>query len=207
MSVPEYVPTGFADRVRRLESEMPPLPTRRGPREHPGGPSSGSFGRLQGRPAPDAGYALHLAARFAGQVELAPGEDRRDALIAGALLGIARASRFGRAPIATDVGVGLELLGYLGGAPENLIQWRRRALEGIHRDGPRQLQLLGADREVLGMDPGQARRVLAHWRRLLPAELAGLRPRDSEALSHQQLAELLADRAVDPGPVGAGHGR
>jgi hypothetical protein len=207
MSVPEYVPTGFADRVRRLESEMPALPTRRGPREHPGGPSSGLFGRFQGRPAPDAGYALHLAGCFAGQVELALGEDRRDALMAGAILGIARASGFGRAPIATDVRVGLELLGYLGDAPENLIQWRRRALQGIHRDVPRQLQLLGADREVLGMDPAQARSVLAHWRRLLPAELPGLRTPDSEAVSHQQPAELLSDLAVDPGPVGAGRGR
>ena len=193
MSVPEYVPLGFADRVRRPESEMPPLPTRRVACDHPGGPSSGSFGRLQGRPAPDAGYGLHLARRFAGQVVLAPGEDERDALSAGAVLGMARASHFGRGPIAADVRVGLELLGYLGGAPEDLVQWRRRALRNIHRDRFRQLQLLGADPEVLEMAPGEANGVLGDWRRLLPPELPGVRPEAPDAVSHRQLATVLGD--------------
>ena len=191
MSVPEYVPLGFADRVRRLESEVPPLPTRRVPRDHPGGPSSGSFARLRGRPAPDAGYALSLVGRFAGQVALAPGEDERDALAAGAVLGMARAGHFGRGPVIQDVRVGLELLGYLGGAPEDLVVWRRRALQNIHRDPFLQLQLLGADPKVLEMGPGEAPALLGDWRRLLPAELPGVRPVPSDAVSHGQLAALL----------------
>ena len=193
MSVPEYVPLGFSDRVRRLESEVPPLPTRRPPRDHPGGVSSGSFGRLQGRPAPDAGYALRLIRRFAGQVALAPGEDERDALAAGAVLGMARAAHFGRAPVIHDVRVGLELLGYLGGAPQEMVVWRRRALQNIHRDRFRQLQLLGADPQVLEMSPGEAPALLGDWRRLLPTELPGVRPAPPEAVSHGQLAALLGD--------------
>lgn len=193
MSVPEYVPVGFADRVRQLESEVPALPTRRVPREHPGGPSSGSFGRLQGRPAPDAGYALSLVRRFAGQVALAPGEDERDALAAGAVLGMARAGHFGRGPTIHDVRVGLELLGYLGGAPEDLVVWRRRALQNIHQDPFLQLQLLGADPKVLEMCPGDAAGLLGDWRRLLPAELPGVRPASADYASHGQLAALLGD--------------
>lgn len=193
MSVPEYVPQGFSDRVRRLESEVPPLPTRRVPLDHPGGPSSGSFGRLQGRPAPDAGFALSLVRRFAGQLALAPEEDERDALAAGAVLGMARAAHFGRGPVIYDVRVGLELLGYLGGAPQEMVIWRRRALQNIHHDRFRQLQLLGADPKVLEMSPGEAPALLGDWRLLLPDELPGIRPAPSDAVSHGQLAELLGD--------------
>ncbi|HZU74260.1 MAG TPA: hypothetical protein VE990_15970 [Acidimicrobiales bacterium] len=191
MSVPEYVPVGFADRVRHLEGEVPPLPIRRLPRNHLGDASSGSLGGLQGRPAPDAGYAISLARLFAGQVALAPGEDERDALAAGAVLGMARAGHFCRGPVLHDVRVGLELLGYLGGAPEDLVVWRRRALQSIHRDRFLQLQLLGADPKVLEMGPGEALSLLGDWRRLLPPWLPGVGPAPTDVVSRGRLDSVV----------------
>ena len=78
-----------------------------------------------GIPGPDQGYALKLGDDlFADRLELVPGETTEDAIYGCAMVASARASLFGRAPVAPDLDMALTLFGFLGGAPEDLIEWR-----------------------------------------------------------------------------------
>ncbi len=96
-----------------------PDPARRWSPGRPGelhGPDDVPWGGMFGTPGPDTGYVLRLI--HEADLELAPGEDARDAEVALAAVAAARASHFGRAPVAGDVEVARLLLGYAGDLPE-----------------------------------------------------------------------------------------
>src|SRR5207247_6324801 len=94
MAAPEYVPVSLND-LPRLTEPIPAAGHWKADRpadlkgRQPVGPKLG-------RPGPDQGYALRLARRFEDRLEVAPTEDRDDA-VAGCLgVALKRASIFGR---------------------------------------------------------------------------------------------------------------
>ncbi|HEY9557729.1 MAG TPA: hypothetical protein VIR58_13410 [Acidimicrobiales bacterium] len=135
MSAPEHVPVGPLDAPRVGDLERFPPPRRPEDRvvrhaDMTTVPRESGYGT----PAPDAGFALLLAERFADRLQLAPGEHLRDAYFAASMLAIKRASRFGRGPVITDVEIGFTLLGYLGDGSSELARWRAHDLAGIAHD-------------------------------------------------------------------------
>ena len=131
MAAPEYVPV---DRTRVLRTYQSPQ-RRPGPwlADRPGelvdvgqptGPALGSQG-------PDQGYVLRLARQFEGKLVLTTGEHERDALAGASGIALKRASLFGRAPVVHDLTVALTIWGFLGDAPADLVEQRRRLFEEV----------------------------------------------------------------------------
>jgi hypothetical protein len=124
MAAPEYVPTKPAQQVRVYESpprdKLPWYPTR--PGELVGGQPRGDQLGYQG---PDQGYALKLANAFKGTLTLAAGEHEADALAGAVATALKRASLFGRAPVVHDLTTALNVWGFLGEAPKELVEIRR----------------------------------------------------------------------------------
>jgi hypothetical protein len=81
-------------------------------------------GSLLGSPGPNVGYALTLANRARERLRLEPFESADDATEVIAAVAMKRAATFGRAPTVTDIDFAMELLGYLGDAPEDVKTWR-----------------------------------------------------------------------------------
>ncbi len=71
-------------------------------------------GANRGTPAPDAGYALGLAAREVGHLDFAHEHDRHDVVVGVALVAAKRASLVGRAPTRDDVTLVLAHFGLAG---------------------------------------------------------------------------------------------
>lgn len=133
MTQPSFVPIAEADQVRaarRLQVPEPWSPQRPAELRVP----SRRAGAGMGTPGPDQGYALHLAERFAGRLELGEGESQEDVLEGCALLASRRAALFGRAPCVHDLTVALSLWGFLGPAPADLVADRRAAFLGASHD-------------------------------------------------------------------------
>ena len=124
MTQPSFAPVPEADQVRpslRLKTPEDWRATRVAELRGPVQPHGAQFGV----PGPDQGYALKLGDDlFASRLELVPGETKSDAIYGCAMVASARASLFGRAPVAPDLDMALTLFGYLGGAPQDLIEWR-----------------------------------------------------------------------------------
>jgi hypothetical protein len=91
-------------------------------------------GTLLGRPGPNVGYAVTLAARLRDSVQLAPHEHAADALAVIAELAMKRAASFGRAPTMPDVEIAASLLGYQGDADDGFAEWRAGALHGADHE-------------------------------------------------------------------------
>jgi hypothetical protein len=81
-------------------------------------------GALLGSPGPNVGYALTLANRARERLRLEPHESAEDATEVIAAVAMKRAATFGRAPTVTDIDFAMELLGYLGDAPDDVKTWR-----------------------------------------------------------------------------------
>ncbi len=130
MAQPDYVPLSSVDRVRPAD-RLPPArqwfqdrPAEVGGRR--GHPTGGRFGS----PGPDQGYGMLLAEQFEERLELAEGERAEDA-IAGCLgVGLRRASLFGRAPVKPDMELAFTVWGFLGDAPDELVQMRKPLFQG-----------------------------------------------------------------------------
>lgn len=139
MTQPKFAPITAPDVVRpayRPETPRPWVPHR------PGEVTKATVsGAGFGTPGPDQGYALSLAERLHDRLVLSAGEHAEDALLAGVMVGLRRASSFGRAPILADVELGLDLLGYLSDAPADLVAYRRNLVDGLAHDYWRQRQL------------------------------------------------------------------
>jgi hypothetical protein len=132
-------------------------------------------GCLLGSPGPDAGYALTLAERFHHHLQVAAPESEHDAVALGAAVAMKRAAMFGRAPVSTDLQIAFTLFGYLGGAPAELVEWRRHAVAGVgHHDYARLRVLVDAvPAEVLRRKPDEIAAALAtQWKALLLGETA-----------------------------------
>jgi hypothetical protein len=130
-------------------------------------------GERLGNQGPDQGYMLSLARRFEGKVTLRPGEHEKDALAGAVGVALKRASLFGRAPVVHDLTVALTIWGFLGEAPDDLVELRMPLFEEVwhphHYDELRQLVDLVPE-AALRLSPAQVAEVhRADWRSLLGA--------------------------------------
>ncbi len=178
MAVDPYVPTRPEDAPRE-SARVPPPNGWRAVRPGdlvPGEPPSPA-GVLFGTPGPDSGYALTLAQRFHGRLEVVPPETEHDAMAVAAELAMRRAALFGRAPVIVDLELAFTLFGWLGAASPELRQWRRLAVAGAAHDYPRRRALVDAVPEAtLRLKPGDdVRAALGNWRALLGVSTAVLR--------------------------------
>jgi hypothetical protein len=166
---PDFVPVSPRDRVRTAETL--PIPdrwtvSRPGELEGMRPPEGRSFGNT----GPDQGYALKLAKRFVDRLELAPGEHAEDA-IAGCLgVALRRAARFGRAPVIYDLEFAFTLFGFLGGGPDDLVDFRQPYFEAAAHDywDQRDIADLVAE-DTIALSPAAVRSRLGEWKSLLVA--------------------------------------
>jgi hypothetical protein len=168
MTQPSFAPVPEADQVRpslRLKTPEDWRATRvaelRGP-VHP-------HGAQLGIPGPDQGYALKLGEDlFADRIELVAGETKSDAIYGCAMVANARGSIFGRAPVGPDLDLALTLFGYLGGAPQDLIDWRVPRFQSVAHHYEEQRRLVAAVPEsTLRMTAPAIRARLGEWRDLV----------------------------------------
>ena len=118
----------------------------------------------------DAPHLLELLARDK-QVGLLFPEKVPDVLAVGAALAMKRAASFGRAPIVRDLEIALGLLGWLGGAPAELIEWRRHAVHGAaHHYAERRGIVDAVPTSLLRTPPEDQVAALACWREWLVPE-------------------------------------
>ena len=172
MTQPSFSPVPSADQVRasfRLKTPEDWRATRvadlHGPVRLHGG--------LFGAPGSDQGYALKLGNDlFAGRLELQPGERTEDVIDGGSMVASARASLFGRAPVAPDLEMAFTLFGYLGGAPKDLIEWRVPRFQSVSHHYEDQRRLVAAVPEsTLKMTAEAVREKLSDWRELLSVDV------------------------------------
>ena len=111
-------------------------------------------GNLLGRPGPNVGYAVTLAARLRDSVQLAPHEHQADALAIISELGMKRAASFGRGPVLADVETAATLLGYQGECDDSFAAWRRDVSHGAdHEYGVRRALVDAVPDAVLRLPP------------------------------------------------------
>lgn len=171
MAVDPHVKPRLVDRPRS-GTPMPPAVGFRADRPGDVARRGQPRGDLLGSPGPDLGYALLLAERFRDRLELGPHEDPEDAVAVATEIAMRRCSLFGRAPTIVDVELGFTVLGYLGGAPDDLVEWRRRHVHDAGHDYLDRREVVDAvEEEALKLRPAAARERLASWRELfdLPA--------------------------------------
>jgi hypothetical protein len=167
MVQPAYVPLVSSDRVRPSSRLSTP------PRWEQDRPAElGSLrppeGRMFGATGPDLGFGLKLAKQVAGRAVLAEGEERDDAVAGCFACGARRASHFHRAPVVYDMEWAYALWGFLPGAPEDLVAYRRPIFAGAAHDYVRQREIADQVREqALYLSPGGALTGLSGWRRWL----------------------------------------
>jgi hypothetical protein len=167
---PDYVPLSTTDKVRAPERLPVPeswRPDR--PAEFKG--NRRTEGPRLGTPGPDQGYALKLARQFDKRLELAPGEHAEDA-VAGCLgVALKRAALFGRAPVVYDLELAFSLFGYLGGAPIELVQFRKPLFQSAaHHYWDQRGIVDRVPDDTLRLTPVEVRDRLTSWRDLLDTE-------------------------------------
>ena len=115
MTQPAFVPVPAAGAVRATMATPTPVRARAkvGLQRSPHRAS----GPQQGTPAPDAGFALTIAARVVGQLAFEHEHDRHDVALGVALVAAKRASLIGRGPTLDDVRAAMSVLGVPSGAP------------------------------------------------------------------------------------------
>lgn len=171
MAQPDYVPLVPGDRVRPLLRLSVPNAWRQeraaeiAELRAPEGPDLGATG-------PDLGFGLKLAKRVAEKAVLAEGERLEDAIWGCFLCGARRSSLFHRAPVVHDMELAFAMWGFLPGAPEGLVSYRRPIFAGVSHDYAQQRALVDkVAEEVLRMAPEAVKAGLeANWRRWLGAD-------------------------------------
>ena len=166
MAAPEYVPVNLNELPRPEDPIPPPRPWMANrPADLKG---RQPVGRGLGRPGPDQGYALRLAHRFEDRLELTETEHKDDA-VAGCLgVALKRASIFGRAPVIWDLELAFTLWGFLGGAPAELVAFRKPSFEGARHHYWEQREICDSvPEDTLRMTPDDVRRGLPAWRELI----------------------------------------
>jgi hypothetical protein len=167
MTQPDHVPMQATDRVRPSAVLPAPgkwyldRPAEQSSLQPPSGPRFGSTG-------PDLGYGLKLAGRFRDKLVLGEGEHAEDAIAGGFACGSRRASFFGRAPVIYDLEWAFGLWGFLGGAPDDLIAWRKPLFRGAAEHYWDQREIVDAVKvETLRLGPAEVRERLGSWKELL----------------------------------------
>jgi hypothetical protein len=85
-------------------------------------------------------------------------------------VGLKRAARFGRAPVIHDMELAYTVWGFLGGAPADLVAYRRTLFLGAHHDYWARRAI--ADRvreETLTLTPADVASRLTDWKSLIDA--------------------------------------
>jgi len=166
---PDHVPVQASDRVRPSALLPPPVawyqdrPAEQVDLAQPRGPRLGSTG-------PDLGYGLKLARRLEHKLHLGEGESPEDAVAGCFVCGTRRSAHFGRAPVIYDMEWAYTLWGFLGGAPDDLIAFRKRMFRGAAEHYWDQREIVDAVRlETLALTPAQVRERLGSWKELLIA--------------------------------------
>lgn len=168
MAAPDYVPVQLPDRPRQ---NLPLPPSKRWTATRPADlvgrqPS----GPILGRQGPDQGYALMLAERFHGRLQLAEGEDEHDAVAGCMGVALARASLFGRAPVVHDLELAFGVFGFLDAAPADLVAFRQPRFAGAsHHYWDQRAIVARVPEATLRLTPAAARSRLGEWRALLSA--------------------------------------
>jgi len=172
MAVDPYVPTRPEDAPRRSVAIPPAVGWKAvRPGDLEPGEAFGRKGRLFGTPGPDGGYALTLAARFYERITAVFPETVHDAETLGAAFAMRRGGVLGRAPIQTDVELGLTLFGWLGDPPADLVDWRRVAAANVSHDYARRVGMIEAIPEwVVRHRIDDIRTRMGEWRHLLGLE-------------------------------------
>jgi len=125
---------------------------------------------MLGKPGPDQGYGLALAQKFAGRLRLAPGETEADAIAGCTAVALRRASMLGRAPVIYDFDLAFQLWGFLGDAPDDLVEFRKPLFAGAAHHYKHQREIADqVTEEALRLTPAEARARLGDWRTLLGA--------------------------------------
>lgn len=167
MAQPDFVPVSPGDRVRPADPMPSPgswRATRPGELDGLRPPSGRAFGSA----GPDQGFALKLADRFADRLELAAGEHAEDAVTGCLGVALRRASLFGRAPVIYDLELAFTLFGFLGGAPDDLVAFRRAYFDGASHDYWDQRDIADlVTEETLRLTPAEVRARLSGWRTML----------------------------------------
>jgi len=167
MAQPEYVPVTPADRVRPAER----LPPHGGWRQDRPGEITGVYrrsGARRGTAGPDQGYGLTLARRFEARLELATGEHAEDAMAGCLGVALRRASMYRRAPVIHDLDLAFTLWGFLGDAPEDLVDYRGPLFRSASHHYWDQRGIADKVLEsTLRSTPVAVRAQLADWRSLL----------------------------------------
>lgn len=168
MAAPDYVPVPLADRARQGEVLPPP---RRWTATRPADLQGAQpVGHMLGKPGPDQGYGLSLAQKFAGRLHLAPGETEADAIAGSTAVALRRASMLGRAPVIYDFDLAFQLWGFLGDAPDDLVEFRKPLFAGAAHHYKHQREIADhVTEEALRLTPAEARARLGDWRTLLGA--------------------------------------
>jgi hypothetical protein len=121
-----------------------------------GSPDEVPWGGQFGTPGPDAGYALTLVP--GRELDLAEGEGRNDAEAVVAALMKARASHFGRAPVAGDAEVAELILGYRGGAAIDTAARAAGVAGAAHHPARARAMVAAAAPDALVATPDEVRR-------------------------------------------------
>lgn len=169
MTQPDHVPVQASDRVRASALLPPPAawyqerPAEQIDLAQPRGPRLGATG-------PDLGYGLKLARRLEHKLHLGEGEGVEDAVAGCFACGTRRSSHFGRAPVIYDMEWAYTLWGFLGGAPDELIAFRKKMFRGAAEHYWDQREIVDAVRlETLALTPAQVHERLGSWKELLIA--------------------------------------
>jgi hypothetical protein len=162
MAAPDYVPVAPEDRPRTAQPLPPAKPWRA---DRPGdfvvAAAAQPMGPRLGRPGPDLGYALTLVPLFADRLELRTGEHRDDVVNGCVTVAMRRAAAFGRAPVVHDLEFAFRVFGYLGGAADDLVTWRKELFRGAAHDYHRRQAVADSVHEAsLRLAPGG----LTAWR-------------------------------------------
>jgi hypothetical protein len=130
-----------------------------------------------GSQGPDQGYALKLVKQFRDDITLAEGERWEDAAAGAVLIGLKRASLFGRAPVKPDLAIAFRVWGFLDEEPDpDLVSLRRRAFERIDNAAHHYLECRrvtdSVSADVLRQTPGAIETAhAADWSSLIDTEL------------------------------------
>ena len=177
MAQPDYVPLVSGDRVRPSNRLSTPAT---GAQDRPAElltlrpPTGAGFGAT----GTDLGFGLKLAKRVAERAVLAEGEHLDDAVAGCFASGCRRAALFHRAPVIYDMEWAFAVWGYLPGAPEEVVAYRRPLFAGAAHDYFRQRAIADAvSEEAVRLPPRNVQAGLAvNWRKWLSVAAPGAAP-------------------------------
>ena len=187
MTQPKFVPVTPSDRVRKqLRPDTPDRWRADRPAEiaSSGQPRGDHFGNI----GPDQGYALKLAKALVGKLQREKDEHEDDIIVGCLGVALKRASIYGRAPVIHDWEFAFTVWGYMGGAPDDLVTFRKRLFAQASHHYEAQRDIVDHVREdAYGMSTAEVRAQLHDWTAFIDANLAPHVNKRTEAM------KLLAD--------------